>query len=350
MKTDILSLTFEELKSELSDLGLPSFRTGQIYRWLHVAGVSSFSEMTDLSLSLRQTLPEHFTIPGCEIERKQISRSDGTVKYLFRLHDGEFIESVVMNYKYGYTVCVSSQVGCRMGCRFCASTLSGVVRNLSPSEILSQIYAAEKDLGVRVSHVVMMGMGEPLDNYDNVIRFLHLITDERGKNISMRHISLSTCGIVPKINELAELRLQLTLSVSLHAPNDVIRTSMMPVNKRWPIAELMAACRSYKEKTSRRISFEYALVKGKNDSEECAQELASLLKGMLCHVNLIPVNEVKETGMKKSTQENVKRFAAVLEKRGLPVTVRRELGSDIDAACGQLRRNTENERKNGESD
>ena len=237
-----------------------------------------------------------------------------------------------------------------MGCRFCASTLSGVVRNLSPSEILSQIYAAEKDLGVRVSHVVMMGMGEPLDNYDNVIRFLHLITDERGKNISMRHISLSTCGIVPKINELAELRLQLTLSVSLHAPNDVIRTSMMPVNKRWPIAELMAACRSYKEKTSRRISFEYALVKGKNDSEECAQELASLLKGMLCHVNLIPVNEVKETGMKKSTQENVKRFAAVLEKRGLPVTVRRELGSDIDAACGQLRRNTENERKNGESD
>lgn len=338
MNRDILSMTLQELTDAVLSLGLPKFRAGQIYRWLHKVGVRSFSEMTDLSLELRQRLDDNFVIFSCDIEKKLISEYDNTVKYLFRLHDDEFIESVVMKYKYGYTVCVSSQVGCRMGCRFCASTLSGVVRNLMPSEILSQVYAAERDLKIRVSHIVMMGMGEPLDNFDNVLRFLTLITDENGKNVSMRHISLSTCGIVPRIRDLAALDLQLTLSVSLHAPNNAIRSAMMPVNRRWPVEELISACREYTQKTSRRISFEYALVAGQNDSPACARELAALLKGMLCHVNLIPVNEVKETGCKKSSPETVKDFSEILTKKGFAVTVRRRLGSDINAACGQLRR------------
>ncbi len=350
MKEDILSYNLEELTERVVALGLPKFRAGQIYRWLHKVGVTSFSEMTDLSLSLRERLDDSFVIFSCSIEKKQVSAYDNTVKYLFSLHDGEWIESVVMEYKYGHTICVSSQVGCRMGCRFCASTLGGVVRNLSPSEILSQVYAAERDLGVRISHIVMMGMGEPLDNFDNVMRFLELITDENGKNVSMRHISLSTCGLVPRIGELADKKLQLTLSVSLHAPNDRLRSEMMPVNRKWDVSQLIAACRGYTEKTSRRISFEYALVRGKNDTPACAEELASLLKGMLCHINLIPVNEVRETGMQKSTPENVKRFESILAAKGFAVTVRRELGSDIDAACGQLRRrarlkqNVENEK------
>ena len=349
MKEDILSYNLEELTERVVSLGLPKFRAGQIYRWLHKVGVTSFSEMTDLSLSLRERLDDSFVIFSCSIEKKQVSAYDNTVKYLFSLHDGEWIESVVMEYKYGHTICVSSQVGCRMGCRFCASTLGGVVRNLSPSEILSQVYAAERDLGVRISHVVMMGMGEPLDNFDNVMKFLELITDENGKNVSMRHVSLSTCGLVPRIGELADKKLQLTLSVSLHAPNDRLRSEMMPVNRKWGVSQLIAACRDYTEKTSRRISFEYALVRGKNDTPACAEELASLLKGMLCHINLIPVNEVRETGMKKSTPENVKRFESILAAKGFAVTVRRELGSDIDAACGQLRKrarleqNVENE-------
>ena len=341
MKTDILSMTLPELTTAIETFGLPKYRAGQIYRWLHKVGVSDFSEMTDLPLALRARLNDSFVIFSCNIEKKLISEYDSTVKYLFSLHDGEFIESVVMKYKYGYTVCVSSQVGCRMGCRFCASTLSGVVRNLEPSEILSQVYTAEKDLNVRISHIVLMGMGEPLDNYDNVIRFLELISDENGKNISMRHISLSTCGIVPGINKLAEKDLQLTLSVSLHAPNDTIRSEMMPVNKKWPLRELIAACKAYTAKTSRRISFEYALVAGQNDSEDCARELAALLKGMLCHVNLIPVNEVKETGCKESKPEQVNRFSEILSRKGFAVTVRRRLGSDINAACGQLRRSAE---------
>ncbi|MBQ6119237.1 MAG: 23S rRNA (adenine(2503)-C(2))-methyltransferase RlmN, partial [Clostridia bacterium] len=274
------------------------------------------------------------------IEKKLISEYDGTIKYLFRLHDGEFVETVLMKYKYGYSVCVSSQVGCRMGCKFCASTLSGAVRNLAASEILSQVYAVQRDTGARVSHVVMMGMGEPFDNYDNALRFLELITNENGLNLSMRHISLSTCGVVPGIYRLAERNLQLTLSVSLHAPNDALRTSMMPVNRKWPVAELIKACKDYTAATSRRVSFEYALVKGVNDTPECARELAALLKGMLCHINLIPVNEVAETGLKKSTAENVKRFEAYLADRGFAVTVRRTLGADINAACGQLRRSS----------
>lgn len=341
MKQDILSMTLQELTDAVQALDLPKFRAGQIYRWLHKTGVADFAEMTDLPLSLRERLNDSFVIFSCNIEKKLISEYDNTVKYLFSLYDGELIESVVMKYKYGYTVCVSSQVGCRMGCKFCASTLSGVVRNLKPSEILSQVYAAEKDLNVRISHIVMMGMGEPLDNFDHVMRFLTLISDENGKNISMRHISLSTCGIVPGIYALAEKELQLTLSVSLHAPNNEIRSAMMPVNKKWPVETLIQACRDYTQKTNRRISFEYALVSGQNDSRACANELAALLRGMLCHINLIPVNEVKETGCKESTPEQIKQFSDILSCKGYAVTVRRRLGSDINAACGQLRRTEE---------
>lgn len=341
MKKDILSMNLQELTNEITALGQPKFRAKQIYRWLHKAFVTEFSQMSDLSLSLRELLNDNFVIFGCAIEKKLVSEYDSTVKYLFKLHDGEFIESVLMKYKYGYTVCVSSQVGCRMGCTFCASTLSGVVRNLNPSEILSQIYTISRDNDIRVSHVVMMGMGEPFDNYDNVLKFLQLVSDENGVNLSMRHISLSTCGIVPKIYSLMEENLQLTLSVSLHAPNDELRSSMMPVNKKYPVNELIGACREYTLKTSRRISFEYSLVKNVNDTDECAQELARLLKGMLCHINLIPVNEVTETGCKKSSPERVKRFADILSSKGFTVTVRRELGSDINAACGQLRRSVQ---------
>ncbi len=343
MKKDILSFTLSELAEVLNAFSLPKYRAAQVYRWLHKEGVSSFAEMTDISLAHRELLNDNFVIFTCVIEKKLISEYDSTVKYLFRLNDGEFVETVVMKYKYGYSVCVSSQVGCRMGCKFCASTLSGVVRNLYPSEILSQVYTAERDIGERISHIVMMGMGEPLDNYDNVMRFLSLITDENGKNISMRHISLSTCGIVPKINELAQKDLQLPLSVSLHAPNNTLRSAMMPVNRKWPVEELIKACKQYTSVTSRRISFEYALVAGQNDTPACAAELASLLKGMLCHINLIPVNEVKETGFKRSSQDNVQRFSDILAKKGFAVTVRRRMGSDINAACGQLRRKTQTE-------
>ena len=341
MKKDILSLDLNQLTNEIVAFGQPKFKAKQIYRWLHKNFVSDFSQMTDISLELRRILDDNFVIFNCAIEKKLVSEYDDTIKYLFRLHDGEFIESVLMKYKYGYTVCVSSQVGCRMGCTFCASTLSGVVRNLEPSEILSQIYAISRDNNIRVSHIVMMGMGEPLDNYDNVLKFLSLISDENGLNISMRHISLSTCGIVPGIYRLMEEKLQLTLSISLHAPIDSVRTKMMPVNRKWNIGELIAACKKYTEFTSRRISFEYALVNGVNDSDECAVKLAALLKGMLCHVNLIPVNEVSETGCKRSSPERISRFSKILESKGFAVTVRRELGSDINAACGQLRRSNQ---------
>jgi 23S rRNA (adenine2503-C2)-methyltransferase len=263
---------------------------------------------------------------------------DNTVKYLFRLNDGELIESVIMKYKYGYTICVSSQVGCKMGCKFCASGIAGFVRNLTASEILSQVYTAQRDLGIRISHIVMMGVGEPLDNFDNVMRFLSHVTDENGLNISMRNISLSTCGVVTGIYKLMEKKLQLTLSVSLHAPNDAIRSQTMPVNDRWNIDELLKACRDYTNATSRRISFEYAMISGVNDTDECARELGKRLKGMLCHVNLIPVNSVKERDYKKSSDNRIADFIKVLEKYGINVTVRRTLGSDINASCGQLRR------------
>ena len=293
--------------------------------------------MLNIPKSLRDTLSEKFPLYNCEIERKQVSMIDGTVKYLFRLHDGDFVESVVMKYKYGYTICVSSQVGCKMGCAFCASTLGGFKRSLYAGEILSQLYRAQKDLGERISHIVLMGMGEPLDNFDNVMRFLTLISDEKGLNISMRNISLSTCGIVPKIEDLLNKKMQLTLSISLHAPSNELRSKIMPINKKYDVDELLGMCRRYASETSRRISFEYSMLSGVNDSDECARLLASKLKGMLCHVNLIPVNEVAESPFKPSTPDRIEKFVSILSSNGINVTVRRTLGSDIDASCGQLR-------------
>lgn len=337
-KIDIVSLTKTELKNEIKKFSLPSFRADQIYDWLHKKGAVSFSEMTNLSKALISQLNDNFVIFSCSIEKKLVSRYDDTVKYLFKLHDGEYLECVVMKYKYGYTICVSTQVGCKMGCAFCASGIGGFKRQLCPSEILGQIYAARRDLDVRISRIVLMGMGEPLDNFDNVMRFLELVGNEDGLNIGMRHISLSTSGIVPRIYDLLKRDMQLTLSVSLHAPNNEIRSKIMPVNLKWDIEELLAACKEYSQKTSRRISFEYAMMRGVNDSPECADELSRRLKGMLCHVNLIPANEVPEKGHKRSSDEDIERFKSILEKNGTTVTVRRTLGSDINASCGQLRR------------
>ena len=336
-KTDIRSLTYEELSEKLSELNLPKFRTAQVYSWLYEKGVTSFDEMTNLSKDLRAVLSDNFEIKNCRIDLKQVSKLDGTVKYLYELDEGEFVECVVMKYKYGYSVCISTQLGCKMGCKFCASAIGGFKRHLTPSEMLSEIYTAQKDLSIKISHIVLMGTGEPLDNFDNVLRFLEFVTDEKGLNISIRHISLSTCGIVPKIYELADRQLGLTLSVSLHAPNNELRSNTMPVNDKWSIEELLKACRYYTDKTSRRISFEYAMIKGVNDSESCAKELAKRLKGMLCHINLIPVNNVRENAYLKSDNKSMKTFIDILEKNGLTVTVRRTLGSDIDASCGQLR-------------
>lgn len=330
-------MTLSEIEEVMNQVNAPKFRAKQIFDWLQVFGVMSYDEMTNIPKTLRSELSEKYPVKSCEIELKQVSKIDSTVKYLFRLSDGNFIESVLMKYKYGYTLCVSSQVGCKMGCVFCASTKSGCVRNLLPSEILGQIHAAQRDMNIRVSHIVMMGMGEPLDNYDNTIRFLELVSSQKGLNLSMRNISLSTCGLVPKIYDLMEKRYQLTLSVSLHAPNDEMRSKVMPVNNKYPINELIKACKAYTESTSRRISFEYAMIKDVNDSDQCAYELASLLKGMLCHVNLIPANEINESSHKRSTNERLQRFMSIMNSKGINTTVRRSLGSDIDASCGQLR-------------
>ncbi len=337
-KIDIKSLNKNELSLTLSEFDLPKFRSDQIYSWLHQKGVSSFDEMTNISKPLREKLSEAFEIRSCEIEMKRVSKIDGTIKYLFKLIDGEYIESVLMKYKYGYSLCVSTQVGCRMGCKFCASTLGGVIRDLTASEILSQIHVAQLDENIRISHVVLMGMGEPFDNFENVKKFLFLANDENGLGLSMRNFSLSTCGIVPKIYELMDLDLQLTLSISLHAPNNRIRLSLMPINKKYDINELIKACRVYTQKTSRRISFEYSMISGVNDSEDCAEELSKLLKGMLCHINLIPVNNVRENNFIKSDDKQLKKFVSILEKNNLNVTVRRTLGKDIEASCGQLRK------------
>ena len=336
-KTDIKSMNFDELSESLKSLGLPSFRAKQVWQWLHQKGAGSFDEMTNLSKQLRDTLSDKYIIKFCEVERKSVSALDGTVKYLFRLYDGQFIESVLMKYKYGYSLCVSTQVGCRMNCAFCATGVGGFIRNLSAAEILSQVHAAQNDMDIKVSHIVLMGMGEPMDNYDNVIRFLKLVNNDDGLNIGMRNISLSTCGIIPGIKKLQDENLQLTLSVSLHAPNDKVRTGLMPVNKKYPVDELLSACREYADETSRRISYEYAMFGGVNDSDECAVELAEKLKGTLAHINLIPANDVTESGLKSSTPERIKRFSEILEKAGRNVTVRRSLGGDIDASCGQLR-------------
>lgn len=338
MKKDIASMNFEELSAEFKEMGLPKFRATQVYDWLHKKCVASFEEMTNISKDLIGKLNDNFVIFSCTIEKKLVSRYDNTVKYLYSLPDGEYLECVVMDYKYGHTICVSTQVGCKMGCAFCASGIGGFKRQLAPSEILSQIYTAQRDLGLRISRIVLMGMGEPLDNFDNVMRFLELVSDEKGLNIGMRHISLSTSGIVPRIYDLLERDLQLTLSVSLHAPNDEIRSKIMPVNKSWNVDELLEACRIYGNKTSRRISFEYAMMKGVNDTPECARELGRKLKGILCHINLIPANEVPEKGHERSSDNDIVKFKEILEKSGHTVTIRRTLGSDINASCGQLRR------------
>ena len=336
----MLDLTAEELAGLVASMGEPAYRGAQIYKWL-MAG-AGFGEMLNLPLRLRTALDERFCTGIPEIAEKYVSSVDGTVKYLFRLSDGEMIESVVMKYKYGNTVCVSSQAGCRMGCRFCASTLNGLTRNLTSGEILGQVIAVGRDTGERVSNIVLMGIGEPLDNYDNVIRFLKLVNSENGLNIGMRHISLSTCGLVDGIRRLAEEDMPLTLSVSLHAPEDAQRSAIMPVNNKWGVGELLGACSDYFKRTGRRISFEYALIAGKNDSVSDACRLASVLKKHLgektpIHVNLIPVNPVAERGLSSPNQASVNAFQTRLTKSGINATVRRRLGPDINASCGQLR-------------
>lgn len=345
MLKDIRSLSYDELSEEILNLGFSKFRINQIFSWVHEKSVSSFDEMTNISKDMRQKLSEYFYFDNISINTKLVSKIDDTVKYLFTLSDGEYVESVIMKYKYGYSICISTQVGCKMGCTFCASAIGGFVRQLSTGEMLSEIYTAQNDLNIKINHLVLMGTGEPFDNYDNVFKMLSLITDEKGQNMSMRHISLSTCGVVPKIYELADKKLGLTLSVSLHAPNDNIRNKSMPINKKYDINELLKACKYYADTTGRRISFEYAMIKGVNDSDECAVELAKRLKGILCHVNLIPVNNVRETDFIKSTVERQKRFIDILASRGITATVRRTLGSDINASCGQLRAS---KRKEGE--
>ena len=347
-KIDIKSMNIAELEDLLKELGEPKFRAKQIFDWLHAKQVDSFEEMTNLSKGLREKLSETASINGVEIVRKLVSQIDGTRKYLFALSDGAIIESVLMKYEHGNTVCISTQVGCRMGCKFCASTLDGVERGLTAGEMLSQIYAIQKDCGERVHGTVLMGSGEPLDNYDNVVKFLRLINDPKGQNMGQRHITLSTCGLVDKMYDLAEEDLQITLAVSLHAPNDGIRTQTMPIAKVYSMDKLLQACRDYADRTKRRITFEYALIHGVNDGDEHAWELVKKLRDMLCHVNLIPVNDVKERNYVKSTADRVKRFAGILNDNGVETTVRRKLGSDIDAACGQLRRSHMNEQKTEE--
>lgn len=337
MLKDLRSLNYDDMLSDFTDLGFPKFRVNQVFSWVHEKCVDSIDEMTNLSKAMRGQLSNHFYISNCEINTKLVSKIDDTVKYLFVLPDGEYVESVVMKYKYGYSICISTQVGCKMGCTFCASAIGGFVRQLSVGEMLSEIYTAQNDLGVKINHLVLMGTGEPLDNYDNVIKMLELITHEKGQNMSMRHISLSTCGIVPRIYDLADKKYGLTLSVSLHAPNNQIRSMSMPINKSYDIDELLKACKHYSAVTGRRISFEYAMIKGVNDSDACATELANRLKGILCHVNLIPVNNVRETNYVKSSVERQKRFIEILSTRGITATVRRTLGGDINASCGQLR-------------
>ena len=333
----ISSFTLEQLTVFVKELGQPAFRAKQIFHWLHQRGVTDFDQMTDQPKSFIAQLKEKCFIESLSIERRQQSR-DGTVKYLFRLPDGNCIETVWMKYSYGNTVCVSSQVGCRMGCRFCASTQGGRVRNLTAGEIAGEIYAAMSDMGPRVSHIVLMGIGEPLDNFDNVMDFLSIISSPDGVNIGMRNISLSTCGVVPMIEKLAQKHLQLTLSISLHAPENRMRSTMMPVNDAYPLEKLISACRSYQKETGRRISFEYAMVRGVNDSDATARALANLIQGMGAHVNLIPINPVDGSPYSATDAANVKRFQDTLLKLGVNATVRRRLGTDISAACGQLRR------------
>ena len=336
-KTDILSLSLQELETEMLQIGKEKYRAKQIFRWLHLQRADSFQQMTDISAQTRDALEKKFCIKSLKIQKRLVSAVDNTVKYLYVLPDGNKVETVLMEYRHGNSICLSTQVGCKMGCRFCASTRAGFVRNLTPSEILLQIYETQRDSGRTVDSIVLMGIGEPLDNFDNVIKFLSLISDKNGRNMSLRHVSLSTCGLVDRINRLAELNLGLTLSVSLHAPTDIKRSEIMPINNKYPITDLIEACRDYFEKTGRRISFEFALIKGVNDDPQTAKELVTLLKPLgVCHVNLIPINEIRESTYRKSS--SVSDFQRILCKSGVNATVRRTLGADIEAACGQLRR------------
>ena len=334
---NLKSLTQPELADILKALGQPKFRAKQVYTWLH-KGVRSYEEMTNLPKSLRDTLAEQYPIHAPKVVRKQESAKDGTIKYLWELSDGNCVETVLMRYHYGNTVCISTEVGCAMGCAFCASTIGGLVRRLEPFEMLDEVLFTQIDSGLPISHIVLMGIGEPLDNFDNVLRFLELVNSEDGMNISMRHISLSTCGLVPKIDALAEKKLQISLAISLHGPNNEIRGKIMPVNKAYDIDTLLDACRRYYAATSRRIHFEYAMIDGVNDSEENARELLRRLKGLPAHVNMIPLNHVEESPLKPSSKAAVARFQKILEDGGVTATVRRTLGGDIDASCGQLRR------------
>ena len=339
-KIDILGLLPEELEELILLCGEKKFRAKQIFEWLHVKRVDSFDKMTNLSVQLREKLQKIFCLKSLFIVKRLESNTDNTVKYLYRLPDGNHVETVIMEYNYGNTVCVSTQVGCKMGCRFCASTIAGYKRDLASSEILLQIYEAARDSGRKITGAVLMGIGEPMDNFDNVVNFLKVLSCEQGTNMSLRHVSVSTCGIVPRIYELAEMKLGITLSVSLHASNNKARSEIMPVNNRYDIGELMTACRYYFKVTGRRISFEYALIDGHNDKQSDAEELAALLKNFVCHVNIIPVNKIKERNY-RSDRKAADRFRQRLEKLGINATVRRTLGSDIDAACGQLRREYE---------
>ena len=335
---DIKSLTYEELQNEIMVLGEPKFRAGQIFDWTHNKQVDSIEKMSNLSKAFREKLKEKYEFTSLKCARMQESASDGTKKFLFELADGNYVESVFMKYHHGNSVCISSQVGCRMGCKFCASTLDGLERNLLPGEMLDQIYRIAAITGEKISNIVVMGTGEPLDNYDNLLKFIHLLNDERGMNLSQRNITVSTCGIVPKIKALAEEKLQITLALSLHAPTDEKRKALMPIANSYSLNEVMDACRFYFDKTGRRVSFEYALVSGVNDRDEEVSELTRLLKGMNCHINLIPVNPIKEREFKSTDRLRVLEFQKKLEKNGINVTIRREMGRDIDGACGQLRR------------
>ncbi len=337
-KTDVASMDLAELQVFFDTLGEPKFRAKQLFEWLHQKQVDTFAKMTNLPQKLREKLEEEATIGGVQMVEKLVSRVDGTRKYLFALENGSVIESVLMQYDYGNTVCVSTQAGCRMGCQFCASTLDGVERSLTAGEMLAQVYTIQKDLGQRISGVVLMGSGEPLDNYDAVLRFIRLLNDANGQNMGQRHMTLSTCGLIAQIYRLAKEQLQITLAVSLHAPNDEIRRQIMPVARANPMEELLQACVDYAAQTKRRITYEYAMMHGINDSDDCARELAKRLRHTLCHVNLIPMNPVKERAYTKSSDQRVQRFAHLLQQDGVETTIRRRLGSDIDAACGQLRR------------
>lgn len=337
-KKDIRAYTYEQLQEELSGIGEKAFRGKQIYEWLHVRLADSFDEMTNLSKALREKLEAQYVILPVEPAARQESKLDGTNKFLFRLWDGNMVESVLMRYKHGNSVCISSQVGCRMGCRFCASTIDGLERNLSPSEMLGQIYQIQKMIGERVSNVVIMGTGEPLDNYENFLTFIRLLTDEHGLHISQRNITVSTCGIVPRMYDLAKEKLQITLALSLHGSTQEKRKQLMPVANKYDLQEVLEACDNYFHETGRRITFEYSMVHGVNDTEEDARELSALLKHRNCHLNLIPVNPIKERDFERPDRKNALNFKNKLEKSGINVTIRREMGSDIDGACGQLRR------------